>query len=78
LVLLTNPMMAVQAETASSAESSTVDYAHKPSKAGWGYSRTYATNYERIFGKGKAEVEAEAVENPADRETEVTERADKQ
>jgi len=34
--------------------STTVDYAHKPAKAGWGYSKQYASNWERIFGgKGK-------------------------
>lgn len=33
--------------------SSNTDLAHKPAKAGWGYSKRYASNWERIFGKGK-------------------------
>uniref|UniRef100_A0A6T7UVM2 Uncharacterized protein n=1 Tax=Pyramimonas obovata TaxID=1411642 RepID=A0A6T7UVM2_9CHLO len=27
------------------------DIAYKPAKGGWGYTRTYASNWERIFGK---------------------------
>lgn len=29
------------------------DIAHKPAQAGWGYSRQYAQNWDKIFGKNK-------------------------
>jgi len=29
------------------------DIAFKPNESGWGFSKTYASNYENIFGGGK-------------------------
>eukprot|EP00242_Pyramimonas_sp_CCMP2087_P013902 CAMPEP_0198206666 /NCGR_PEP_ID=MMETSP1445-20131203/10210_1 /TAXON_ID=36898 /ORGANISM="Pyramimonas sp., Strain CCMP2087" /LENGTH=118 /DNA_ID=CAMNT_0043879443 /DNA_START=97 /DNA_END=453 /DNA_ORIENTATION=- len=39
------------ASTPSSQSSQSEDIAFKPAKGGWGYSKKYATSWDRIFGK---------------------------
>jgi hypothetical protein len=37
-----------------------IDIAHKPNKTGWGYTKQYADNWDRIFGKKKKQESSEA------------------